>query len=373
MKYIFICGLLVFWLLGALQPLFGQDWQETYNQALNAYSANDLTETTIAAEKALELAEVQFGIDSEPYSYSAQLLSVAYYESGQFTKGIESAHRQIESNQLRKAHDTIQAGAIRNLVLNFQAAGQLDSAIYRIRQLIPIYRQHYGTGSLNYCLNLSDLAYGLLGQGRTDTVLILLKQANEYLIDNTEGGEDYLNNLYQIAVLEYQKGSVDLALKDLFLLEDILEDNSLQNELIYAQVMDQLGAIHYGKEELDQAEEYYIRAVDIYQQHYADPIDYQPPLTDLVAIYLKIGEKARSDSILALLPKSATNSNILINQINLASAKYQEGSLNESLKYYQDILESPEFQNRRNLESRVSRFHCALSWDQSRRDGSNED
>ena len=144
--------------LGTRLPLIAQDWQEVYDQALSAYNDNQLVEAIEAAEKALELAETQFGISSEPFSYSAQLLSVACYEAGRFSKGIQSAQSEMESNRLGQVHDTTYAKAVGNLILNYQGAGQVNDAIPMIRQQLQIYGQHFGEESLLYNVALSDLA-----------------------------------------------------------------------------------------------------------------------------------------------------------------------------------------------------------------------
>ncbi len=344
MKDLLLWILMVLCGLGSL-PTVAQEWQVAYDQALDAYEQNDLAAAERAAGLSLRLAEEQFGADSEPYSYSAQLAAVACYESGQFGKGIEYAQREVESNRLRQVHDTIYAKAASNLLLNYQGAGEVSLAIGVIRQLLPIYLLHYGEQSLQYNLALSDLANGQIASGKSDTALILLEQANNSLALIPQGGEDYLTNLYQIAVLEYELGSLDLALRDLSALRQILKENGLENELIYAQVLDQVGAIHYGKEDLGNAEQSYTRAIGTYQMHYSDPEDYSPVLVDLAAIYLKTGRKEKSDSIMALLPGSKGDSNILINKINLATTKYHEGAISESLQYYQEIIESAEFGN----------------------------
>ena len=119
--------ILVFSLVNTL-PLMAQDWQKVYDLALSAYNENQLVEAMSSAENAMELAETQFGVSSEPFSYSAQLLSVACYEAGEFNKGIQSARREMESNQLRQVHDTTYAKAVGNLILNYQGAGQVNES-----------------------------------------------------------------------------------------------------------------------------------------------------------------------------------------------------------------------------------------------------
>ena len=299
------------------QLSYSQSWQQSYNQAIQAYSENDFAITLSTAEQALTQAS-----SNDERLFTLKLLSVTCYETGDFNKGIEYAKKELALCKETTVPDSVYSNSLSTMVNNLLGKEDFEQAIDYSKELVSIVQKYAEPTNLELNQYKSDLGYAYLMVANYELAINTLKEANQYLINHEDGVEDFLYNQLNIGQAYYQSGSLVSALSTFQSLEDILKSNELDSYQIYAEVLEGEALVYSKMENFAKAEESYEVASNKYQSLGYGTQDLQALNEQLAVIYLKTGNSAKSDSVTALYGASANNQNLIINQITLAYSQF---------------------------------------------------
>ena len=319
-KYGVILTLVIFFSFG----LKAQTWQDLYDEASEYYQNDEYDQCLEVAEKAWQLSIEQFKENSIPALYSLKLLSIASKDGEYYEKGITYGHFEIKIYDSLEQPDSVYFESLRTLTENYLGAEQYDTVVYYLAKLMFLSSKINGDTSLQHNQIVTDLGLAYFRNNNLKLAIHYLEEANKKL-ENIEGGsEDFLLNLLSIGQSYYRLNSKVKAEQNLNELKNILEANGLQSDIIYAQVLEDLGLVQYDLDNYLSAEQHFRVASRLYAKLGYPEEDISDLLNNLVLVLIKNGKQSESDSVLALVGSKTTNENILINQLNLAMTKYSE-------------------------------------------------
>ena len=201
----------------------------------------------------------------------------------------------------------------------------------------------YTADDLEHNQHISDLGYAYYMIQKPDSSIFYLSAANKYLLSIDGGAEDYLMNQLTISQAYYQNSKLDLSLESFIGLKDILENNDLQTEQLYAETVEGLALVNYSLENFKAAQDAYEIASLTYTQLGFTVPELEELNTQLALVYIKTEEIAKSDSVQALITTKISSQNLTVNQLSLAYKKYLAGELveaKETLKKIENQLKS---------------------------------
>ncbi len=320
-RLLFIVWLLV---LSALTTQ-AQNWQIAYNATLDAYYNEDYSNAFAQGEKALTQAS-----SSMEKLFTLKILSTICNETGNYDKGIAFSKQEIEICSSESVPDSVFMGSLNNLTNNYLGLQAYKKAIPGLQKMIAIGSELFDANNLELNLYKSDLGYAYYMTQNFDSAIYFLADANSRLLSIDGGAEDYLMNELTLGQSYYQNKQLDLSLKTLQSLKDILESNDLQEDQLYAETMEVVGLIQYTQGEFVESQKAYEAASLTYSQLGFTPKDLEDLNKQLALVYIKTNQAAKSDSVQALLSTQVGNQNIIVNQLSLAYKNYLNGNLVEA-------------------------------------------
>ncbi len=333
-KYGVILILVIFSSFG----LKAQTWQDLYDEASEYYQNDEYDQCLEVAEKAWQLSIEQFKENSIPALYSLKLLSLASKDGEYYEKGINYGHLEIKIYDNLEQPDSVYFESLRTLTENYLGAEQYDTVVYYLAKLRFLSSKINGDTSLQHNQIVTDLGLAYFRSNNLKLAIHYLEEANKKL-ENIEGGsEDFLLNLLSIGQSYYRLNSKVKAEQNLNELKNILEANGLQSDIIYAQVLEDLGLVQYDLDNYLSAEKNFKVASRLYAKFGYPKEDISDLLNNLALVLIKNGKQNESDSVLALIGSKTTNENILINQLNLATTKYSERDFKASHEILDQIF-----------------------------------
>ncbi len=305
--------------------VYAQSWQVSYNTTLEFYYNSDYENTISEGEKTLDLAS-----NAMEKLYTLKVLSATCNDAGLYAKGVEYSKQEIKICLTESVPDSVYIGSLNNLANNYLGEGSYEKAIPQLNTIINIGKELYQAADLEHNQHLSDLGYAYYMVQKPDSAIFYLTEANKYLLTIDGGAEDYLMNQLTISQAYYHNNKLDLSLKSFIGLKDILENNDLQSEQLYAETAEGLALVNYSLGNFKEAQEAYEIASLTYTQLGFTVPELEELNTQLALVYIKTEEVAKSDSVQALISTKIPSQNLTVSQLSLAYKKYLNGELVEA-------------------------------------------
>jgi len=342
-----------------------QTWQELYDEASEYYQQSEYDQCLEVADRAWQLSIDQYKENSIPALYSLKLLSIASKDGEYYERGITYGHQEIKIYDNLEQPDSIYFESLRTLTENYLGAEQYDTVVYYLAKLMFLSSKIIGDTTLQHNQIVTDLGLAYFRSNNLKLAIHYLEEANEKLENIEGGGEDFLLNLLSIGQSYYRlnnKVSAEQSLEDL---KNILETNELQSDIIYGQVLEDLGLVQYELDNYISAEKNLRVASRLYIKLGYKEEDISELLNNLALVFIKNGKQSESDSVLALLGNKRTNKNILINQLNLAMIKYSEGEFNASREILDQIFKEVTTQDNNKIFAEAILLSAKVSLEDS--------
>lgn len=232
--------ILIFSLLISINSLvFAQnDWVNQYNQAQEAYNANELESASDIGKQCLETYMKQSGEIGSNYRSILRLLSTISFELLQFDEGISYAEKELTVlEQMASPKDLTYAGALYNLGLMYQQVEKNDKALENLEQTLAIYKLYYSIGSEEIVNCQWKLATVQFSQGNSQASVQLFKEAFDAYGSPEEITMDYLQACYYYGNLLMESGNNEGAIEYLSKVKSIYEDSGYEDSEEYLNVI----------------------------------------------------------------------------------------------------------------------------------------
>ena len=118
-----------------IQPVFCQAWETLAKEFETLQGAKRYEEALVVAEKALEVAEEQFTIDSREYHKSLQNLALSYQAAGRWEKSLDS-HKELMRREISRV-----AKLDVNMSATIQSIIRLYDFLYDKKSASLVYQQ----------------------------------------------------------------------------------------------------------------------------------------------------------------------------------------------------------------------------------------
>lgn len=278
-------------------------------------------------------------LDLEPKADFFNNLGVAYYQTGDYKKGIDAYERSLDAYRKLK-NDSLIAGALLNLGLAYKGIGAFKQATSAITQAARL-SERYG--------NQQELsaAWNAIGNIQRETGNYV--KALEYhrralkirkLIGYSKGTADSYHNI-GIVYLDWKR--YDKA--EVYLLEALEQKKVLSNQSNTVNTLSVLGRLYVAKQEPQKAL-FYLNSAYEMRKEAGNSAKAAASLYYLGTYYASIGERSKAMGLYRQVQDLARSSNdhllladALVGEINFLKAA---GSNDPLLEKYQELVETRE-------------------------------
>jgi CHAT domain-containing protein/tetratricopeptide (TPR) repeat protein len=211
-----------------------QSWQSAYDGLLEHYKSGNFIQVIAQFPACLELAEKEHGKSSKAYAYTLKLASATFYESGEYNKGIQSGHLELEAlSQIIDTASIDYANSVHMLGLNYLGAEKYDEALEFLLKASFRFHSHFGEVSEPYASILSELGEGYSGLENYGSAINCLEKSLEVYEKSGSLTERYLYTIQNLTNLYLKTSQFTAAFKKATILQALLIENELEKETIY--------------------------------------------------------------------------------------------------------------------------------------------
>lgn len=239
MRYLYM--LYVFCFLACSNTVLAQDWQSTYNSALQAYNNEDYQNSLNASVNAYTLIK---GKDTKSTAYTLQLITANYSALSNANEALPYAEEEVAAFlQLEGAQSKNYADALQKQISFLFTANKIDEAYAKSDLVLKTVATAYGSSSYEYAVQLSLI--GQINASKKDFVKAqtYFNQATALLEKIPEGGDDLITVLISSADLDRASGATQAAEQKYKKVLAILEQNDLKEDPRYQQVKTNLNQL----------------------------------------------------------------------------------------------------------------------------------
>jgi len=327
---------------------FSQTWQELDSQVIVLFNAADYAKAIPVAQKAIDAAKKEFGINHPNYASSLNNLALLYSTTGQFEKAEPLYVQAIDLGRKNPGGDQLSfATNLTNVALFYSNLGRYAKAESLYLEAKEIRRKKLGENHPDYAVSLYHIAQLYSRMGRYAEPELLLKQSLDVL-RKTVGESDprYSFPLNALAELYRKTGqyknSEDLFIDALTVRKKIFGDG----HPYYASSLINLADLYSEMGEYKKAEDLYLQAIDINKKALGeDHPDYAAGLHNLAELYRGMGQFEKAEpiylTILAIEKRSlgTEHPNYAVALNNLAALYQQIGQYQKSESLYLEAIE----------------------------------
>ncbi|GCC52167.1 CHAT domain-containing protein [Chryseotalea sanaruensis] len=239
MRYLYILSIFCFALFAT--TVFAQDWQSSYNSALQAYNNEDYQNSLNFSIKAYELVK---GKDAKNTAYTLQLITANYSALGNAKEALNYAEEEVAAFlQLEGEQSKNYAEALQKQISFLFTANKTEEAYAKSILTLKTIEIVYGTSSYEYAVLLTLVGQisaskkdFVQAQGHFNQAIILLEKI-------PEGGDDLITVLLFSADLDRAGGAPQPAEQKYKKVLAMLEQNDLKEDPRYQQAKTNLNQL----------------------------------------------------------------------------------------------------------------------------------
>ncbi|OSZ81338.1 hypothetical protein CAP36_08915 [Chitinophagaceae bacterium IBVUCB2] len=295
MKSILLVGALVFFSGSS----FSQTWAELNRQVLELNKRGEFNEAISVAEKAVEAAKNEFGLNNNSYASSLNNLAYLYENMAQYEKArpLYILATEIRKKILGENHPSY-ALSLNNLASLYVNMGQYQNAETLFLQSLEITKKISGDNNLDYAVSLSNLGNLYSTTGEYNKAEPLNLQVLK-IIKNVSGdiNLDYATSLNNLGNLYLARGQYEKAEPAYLQLLEILQKVLGKNQPEVAIGLNNLAYLYASLGQYEKAESFYLQALEIMRKVVGENhTGYASSLGGLAILYKSAGlyEKAES-------------------------------------------------------------------------------
>ncbi|MDH5365610.1 MAG: CHAT domain-containing protein [Cyclobacteriaceae bacterium] len=319
------------------------DWVNQYNQAQEAYNANELESASSIGKKCLETYMQQSGEIGSNYRSILRLLSTISFELSHFEEGIDYAEKEISVlEQMASPKDITYAGALYNLGLLYQQEGNYDKAFENLEKTLDIYKLYYSLGNEEMINCQWKLATVQFIQGNNLVSEQLFKEAFDAYGNPEEITMDYLEACYYYGNLLMESGNNEGAIAYLSRVKTIYEDSGYEDSEEYLNVISSM-ANAYRKVNKSEAESLFVLATKKYELSGNTTSNEYTNLVNNRAVNLQeLGKAQEAELLLSSIGKGELNQSgqDISSLNNLAALSQQRGDNKKAEELYKQAMEA---------------------------------
>ena len=201
-------------LLLCMFSLHGQSWQELRDQAVSLYEKGEFSTALPQAERALALAEQEYGSSHENYGESSLILAELYNQLGQYDKALPLFVTAVDVVEKTAGKENAQYGyAISGLAGVYHSMGAYDKALPLLLTAVENAERWLGKDNPEYGSRLNSLAnlYHFMGAYDKALPMFIASVENAEMTLGKDNPE-YGSRLNGLASLHYRMGAYDKSL-----------------------------------------------------------------------------------------------------------------------------------------------------------------
>jgi tetratricopeptide (TPR) repeat protein len=314
---------------------FAQQWKNDYAQAQKDYESNNLENALVHAESALSQLLKEESISDDNHGSILRLLQNITFSQGEYSKALEFASKEVE---LRKnKQDVLYAGALLQEGTFYQALGNYENSEKSFSSAYKILIQFYAPADpavVEAKLNLGISKY-LTGD---------LKGAQEIFHESlktqpTEISTIYLQAVYYSGIISQESRQFAEALQRYKEAEQIYQASELDQTQEFALLLLNAGKCHYELKQHSEAEQYFQRASDLFNNLNEKNADYIALLNARAANYHALGQDSKADAIAKEMESSNADPTAAATFLsNKAVNSASRGNVKEAEEFYKQAL-----------------------------------
>jgi len=267
-------------------------WKYWYNKSVEFYNADDADNGIVAAQKAIEKAETEFGKIHINYATTLNIIALLYQNKGNYETALpflmESKNVYAQTIGTEKLE---YATVINNLGLLHKIMGNYSDALPLYIESKELRARLNGTENLEYATSLNNLAglYKVMGNYEAAIPLCLeCKNLRAKLLGTQHA--DYANVLNNLAVLYQDMGNFSEALLLFNESKEIYEATVGKNNPTYAFTLNNLAIIHQIMSNYSESLQLFLECKEIRAKILGNKHpDYANTLLNLASLYKILG------------------------------------------------------------------------------------
>lgn len=339
-----------------------QTWRELNKQVIELNKRGNFTEAITVAERAVEAAKNEFGINNDSYASSLNNLAYMYENMAQYQK---AKPLYIQATEIRKAlldeNHPNYALSLNNLASLYVSMGEYENAKSLFLQALAITKKISGDYSLDYAVALSNLGnlYGTTWEyAKSET--FILQGLN--IIKKVSGSTslDYatcLNNLGNLySVRGWDERAEPVYLQVLEILRNILGEERLEVAIL----LNNLASLNESMGQYEKATSFYLQALEILKKIVGENhTEYANCLSNLASLYINMGRYEKAESLF-LQAREILKKTVGENHLNYALKLSSTAKL-FAITHQYEKAESLFLQTREILKKTVGENHPAYA------------